>query len=236
MADDIQPIPTNSEAALAAINKNFEILMARINAVNKVISNLDVLRIQQVYNYRSETPSEDDNSETSSENNEIDITDFITTCWSKLSVYHGVYCNLSGDHYFMFNGEKVTNGDFLIKLPNNTFIKIPGSTPYYYQPTDYSASTGILTFSLYSTAPAATTTVTVPNWAQGSSVGRITHGSFTIPTSSILIPTAAQSCLTSGRYFINNEEIIFSTFTPSASGVLLQCSISEYYIPYYEAS
>ena len=223
------------------INQRFQDLMQKIAEINQTVNQLDAIRIQVVYNYTAPNP------ETRDPNNDglikIDITPFITECWSKLSVYHGVYCNLGASYYFEFNGKIINNGDFLIKQPNNTFLKIPGSTPYYYQPTSYSDS-GELNFSLTSSSDPEVPIV-VPQWKYGNKAGRIFAANSIAPTNSITLPCAQVSAseVYGGRYFVSNtnnvaEEIIFDPnhleIDITHGTVTFPTNIIGYYIPYIE--
>lgn len=219
------------------INQRFQYLMSELANINQTVNQLDAIRIQLVYNYTAPDP---ETREPNADNLiEIDITPFITECWSKLSVYHGVYCNLGEAYCFIFNGETIKNGDFLIKQPNNTFLKIPGSTPYYYQPTSYSNS-GQLIFSLTSSG-APEVPIVVPQWQYGHPSGRIFDWETITPASTITYDssiTLTTIAVVGGRYFIQDEEIVFSpeniVFNYLGRSITLPTGVTSCYIPYIQ--
>ena len=224
------------------INKRFDDLMNELANINQTLNQLDAVRIQLVYNYTAPDPE----TREPNEDNliKIDITPFITECLSKLSVYHGVYCNLGAAYCFEFNGVIINNGDFLIKQPNNTFLRIPGSIPYYYQPTSYTDS-GQLIFSLTSSTSQPEVPIAVPQWKYGHPAGRIFAAHSISPTNSITLPCAQVSAseVYGGRYFVLNsnnveEEIVFSpshlVVNINQGTVTFPTNIVGYYIPYIQ--
>lgn len=222
----IIPIDWN-DRIIENINHNFSVLMGRITNINDTITNLDLIHIQQVYS-PIDIPS---------------IDDFMTNCWVKLPVYGGVYCNYTDAGYsFIFNDKKIKNGDYLVKMPNNEFIHVPGDTPNCYKPISY--NNGILGFALVSTTNAIASSIEVPQWAQGSNVGHIAHDIFEANTVVDIenFNDSHESSILNGRYFINNEEIIFPRDTidikysirPNKARLTFPTPITEYYIPYYD--
>lgn len=181
------------------INARFQQLIQKINDNSIVLTHLDLLRIQLVYE----------------PNAEPDIVEFTAQYWSKLSVYNGVYCNLGPSNHFTFNKELINNGDFLIKLPDNKSLRIPGSSPYYYKPVKYETETTELTFQLMTdgTQSESSIPIQVPQWEKGSNTGHIWHCKFNANgdlDGSLPDPAPTLNDFQYyTRYFIDREEIIF---------------------------
>lgn len=206
-----------AENDLTYINEKFRELLQRIDAMNNTLSNLDLLRIQLVYSTGDipDTP-------TSANEYEWPLTPFVANCWSKLSIYHAVYFDLPDNSCIVWQRSgaepviRIHSGDYLIKMPDNNSIYIPGNDSYVYIPTTYNASSGQLLFDLINQTTATTqAAIAVPTWSIGSGTGKVATWSGSVTNNFTLgmidastYSTQVSSAIKAGHYFFKGEPVI----------------------------
>lgn len=134
----VHPIlSTQPEEVLTTLNHNFQVFTERIKDLNISLSYLDVLKITTIFTPQNTDPDQN-------------LQNFVSQCWNTLANYAGVYIgnNGSSNSYFTWMDQyNVKAGDFIIKLPNNQSLYLPGPQPKYMIPTAYDKSTNQITFT-----------------------------------------------------------------------------------------
>ena len=167
MADNdvVQKIDHNASQTdiIDTLNDNFQILTRRIKNNNITLSFLDLLRLDKVWSWTDGLSGSTDTQR---------LQNFISQVWNTLANYSGVYiqCTLAQDspydYAFDLHGEKVFNGDYLVKLPGSEFVHIDGQNANYYVPSStYSYGAGSITYELTSNGP-STKVISMPTAAQ----------------------------------------------------------------------
>lgn len=195
MADNnnaVIKVGTGASTVIDDINRNFKIITQRIKDLNLSISYMDLLRIQEVYNVVGDTDEER-------------MRRFVANCWNTLPNYSAAAftgTNLTGKTYlFTFLDNKVTENDYLVKLPDNQCLFIRGFESYVYKPR-WDGTNNQITYDrehIDTTGDApqnVSTTITI-NYASGNT--HVTTGS---------LPQGA--ALKEARWFIKNEEVLWS--------------------------
>lgn len=126
------------------INHNFRVLTERMKDLNVNISYLDILHITDIY-----TVNDDTEGGTIKHDSETTERDFVVRYWNLLPNYAGVYITsfLAGE-LFQWQKQSVTSGSYIIKLPGNESIIVPGQLQQYYCPNHYDRDSGLLTYTL----------------------------------------------------------------------------------------
>jgi len=189
---------------IETLNHNFQVLTERIKELNISLSYLDLLKISTIFTADS---SADPN---------VNLQQFVSTCWNTLSNYAGVYIqtNDSADTtlFTWMNQYSVKNGDFIVKLPNNQSLYLPGAEPHYMIPTGYDTSTYAITFKPSTTAP---TQKVIPL----SNIDNVPHTAYgyygtNLVGGSTVIPSTAKDC----RFYTSEgEEIVFTNYKAGSS-------------------
>ena len=150
--DPIVKIEGTDPQVIAKINQNFRVLTERMKELNLNLSYLDILHIDTIY-----TVHENDQ--------EAALRQFIASCWNLLANYSGAYITsedgLSGVLFKWQDKYEILSGDYIIRLPGNEAIVVPGAGVRYYYPSEYNASLGKITYTL-TDAGATTYTITTP--------------------------------------------------------------------------
>lgn len=130
MADNnnaVIKVGTGANGVIDDINHNFKVVTQRIKDLNLSISYMDLLRIQEVYNVHN-----------TGETDEERMRRFVANCWNTLPNYSAAAFTgepLTEESYlFTFLGNKITENDYLVKLPDNQCLFIRGFESYVYKP------------------------------------------------------------------------------------------------------
>lgn len=203
---------------ITTINHNFQVLTERIKELNISLSYLDLLKISTIFQ------AADPGSTPSSTIQNANLQNFVSTCWNMLANYAGVYIQCSNTSAIVFKWMKqydVKNGDFIVKLPNNQSLYLPGASPMYMVPKSYDATNNRIIFKAASTATEEFIDLDLSNIPTGRSF------TSTSLTAGATIPTHVDC-----RFYINNnkEEIFFSNYTPGSATFSVPVACTAYYI------
>jgi len=190
---------------ITTINHNFQVLTERIKELNISLSYLDLLKISTIF--QAQNPIQE--GAISSTIQDTNLQNFVSTCWNTLANYAGVYIQCSNTSAIVFKWMStydVKNGDFIVKLPNNQSLYLPGVEPRYMVPSSYAEPT--ITF-VAATEPTATVEVelglrNIPISGLSAATRSFVSGT-TIP--------AYSDC----RFYINQEEIFFPDYKPGTA-------------------
>lgn len=182
---------------------------ARVDAHNQAVANYEA--------YLAQIPSAQNSN----------LQRFVSSCWNTLANYAGVYIQCTADKsnpLFMWMGQEVKHGGFIVKLPNNQSLYLPGADPTYLVPDSYDTDTNTIT---YVTASAATSASITLNFASAASTTLVAG------TSSLAASTTVPSTYCDCRFYINNEEIFFADYYPGATTFKVPVAVNAYYIDHY---
>ena len=198
-------LDTQSDSEIiTTINHNFQVLTERIKELNISLSYLDLLKISTIFQANNPAPHSFEPDPTLQDAN---LKNFVSTCWNTLANYAGVYIQCSNTSAIVFKWMStydVKNGDFIVKLPNNQSLYLPGAEPTYMVPLSYANST--ITFESAATATTATT-ITL-------NLSNIPTSGLSAATRSFVSGTTIPSSYTDCRFYIGQEEIFFPSYHP----------------------
>lgn len=144
----VQPIKDgDTTEIIRTLNHNFQVITERIKELNIGISYLDLLKINQVFIVEPDSASDQ----------EANLQHFVSSCWNILPNYAGVYIQCTTNDVTLFkwmDKYDVSSGDFIIKLPNNQSLYLPGQKPKTMVPESW--SNGVITYTLATNASTST--------------------------------------------------------------------------------
>lgn len=200
-------LDTQSDSEIiTTINHNFQVLTERIKELNISLSYLDLLKISTIFQANNPVPAGSTDPDPTLQ--DANLRNFVSTCWNTLANYAGVYVQCSNTSAIVFKWMStydVKNGDFIVKLPNNQSLYLPGAEPRYMVPS-YSAPT--ITFTPASTPTAVTVTLNLSN---------IPTSGLSAATRSFVSGTTIPSSYTDCRFYIGQEEIFFPSYQPGTT-------------------
>lgn len=197
----VQPInkdETDPSKIITTLNHNFQVLTERIKELNISLSYLDILKIATIFNATASDQAGN-------------LQRFVSSCWNTLANYAGVYIQCVADKsnpVFVWRGQDIKHGGFIVKLPNNQSLYLPGADPTYLVPDSYNAETSEIT---YVPATSATEKTITFNFASAASTTLISG--FTNVTAGAEIPSTYKDC----RFYMGNEEVFFSNYCPGTT-------------------
>ena len=197
-------VGSSANGVIDDINHNFRVVTERIKNLNLSISYMDLLRLETIFDFGTNT----------TESNDDRVRRFVANCWNTLPNYTAVAFTgsaLSDDYLVHFLGNDITSRDFLVKLPDSQSLFIKGIEAITYTPTSYDVASSQILYTA-TLSPSAGTTA---SFVAAMPVGNSTVLNWTAGT------VAPTNNLISSRWFLNNEEILWAgsqcTTTPAAS-------------------
>lgn len=196
---------------ITTINHNFQVLTERIKELNISLSYLDLLKISTIFQANNPIPSGSTDPDPTRQ--DANLQNFVSTCWNTLANYAGVYIQCSNTSAIVFKWMStydVKNGDFIVKLPNNQSLYLPGAEPTYMVPTQATISSNNFIITFESASSTSERPVTVP-------LSNIPTSGLSAATRSFVSGTTIPSSYTDCRFYIGQEEIFFPSYQPGTT-------------------